>query len=173
MNQSLLVTYATRTGSTQGVAEMVARVLAEHGQSVDVRRMADVDDLSPYRAVVAGSAINGGQWLPEAMRFIRLHQAALRQRPLAAFTVCITLSMKGGDQYRAAVAGWTAPMRALVRPVSEGLFAGALDLGKLPLSPRSLLMRVPVLLGVWRAGDHRDWAAIQTWARQIGPLLAN
>jgi menaquinone-dependent protoporphyrinogen IX oxidase len=44
------VAYASRAGSTAGV-------------QVDVRRMQDVKDLAPYRAVVAGSAIQGGPWL--------------------------------------------------------------------------------------------------------------
>ncbi len=62
-------------------------------------------------------------------------------------------------------------LRALVKPASEGLFAGALDFGKLPLTPNTLLMRVTVASGVWREGDHRDWNAIRAWADSIRPLL--
>jgi len=58
---------------------------------VDVRRMEEVTDLSAYDAVVAGSAIRGKQWLPEATQFVQQHQAALRQKPFAAFLVCMTL----------------------------------------------------------------------------------
>ena len=47
--------------------------------------MQDVHDLTPYRAVVAGSAIQGQQWLPEAMHFLQTHQAALARRPLPSF----------------------------------------------------------------------------------------
>ena len=36
--------------------------------------MTEVTDLSPYRAVVAGSAIHGGKWLPEAMQFMQANR---------------------------------------------------------------------------------------------------
>ena len=105
MSNKVLVTYASRTGTTAGVAEAIARILAEGGALVDVRPMTEVTDLTPYQAVVAGSAIQGKRWLPEAMQFMQTHQAALRRQPFAAFLVCMTLAMKRGD-YRAEVANW-------------------------------------------------------------------
>jgi menaquinone-dependent protoporphyrinogen oxidase len=170
-NKPILVTYASRSGSTAGVAEAIAKTLAESGAPVEVRPMHEVTDLSSYRAVVAGSAIQGQKWLPEAMQFVRQHRAALAQKPFAAFLVCITLSMKGSEQYRAGVSSWLAPVRALVHPVSEGLFAGALDFSKMPLTINTLMMRVPVLLRIWETGDHRDWTAISAWAESTRPLL--
>lgn len=171
MNLPILVTYASRTGSTVGVAEAIAKELSESGAQVEVRPMTEVQDLSPYRAVVAGSAIQGQKWLPEAMQFLHRHQSALNQRPFAAFLVCITLSMKGSDQYRQGVSAWLAPVRVLVRPVSEGLFAGALDFNKMRNPFTALSMRLPVLLGIWKEGDHRDWEAIRTWTERTRPLL--
>jgi menaquinone-dependent protoporphyrinogen oxidase len=171
MNKKILVTYASRTGATAGVAEAIAAVLADGGVQVDVLPMKDVKDLSPYQAVVAGSAIRGGKWLPEAMKFMQTHQAALVQKPFAAFMVCITLAMAGADKYREGVAIWMAPVRALVKPVSEGLFAGALDLSKLPPSLESLKMRAAVAAHIFPEGDHRDWDAVRAWAESLRPLL--
>lgn len=171
MNGKILVTYASRSGSTAGVAEAIGKTLAECGAIVDVRPMTEVDDLSTYRAVVAGSAIQGQKWLPEAMRFLKIHQAALAQRPFAAFLVCITLSMKGGEQYRQGVSTWMAPVRALVHPVCEGLFAGVLDFNKMPLTFNTLMMRIPVMMKLWQVGDHRDWDAIHDWAGSLTRLL--
>ena len=171
MHETILVTYATRSGSTAGVAEAIGRALAESGAQVEVRPMSEVHDLAPYRAVIAGSSIQGQKWLPEAMRFVQTHRAALNQKPFAAFLVCITLSMSGADQYREGVSSWMAPVRALARPVSEGLFAGTLDFQKMPLTFNTLMMRIPVLLGMWKVGDHRDWNAIRAWAERVHPLL--
>jgi len=171
MNEKILVTYASRTGATAGVAEAIGKTLAEGGLPVDVLPMRAVNDLSPYRAVVAGSAVRGGHWLPEAVQFVKAHQTELVRRPFAAFLVCITLSMKGSEQYRPGVSAWLEPVRLLVHPVSEGLFAGTLDLRKLPRTFQGLLMRMPVLLRVWGAGDHRDWNAIRLWAKSLRPLL--
>ncbi len=170
MPDKILVTYATRTGSTAGVAEAIGQTLAAGGVQVDVRPMSAVTDLAPYRAVVAGSAIQDKQWLPEAMQFLQTHRAALAARPFAAFLVCMTLAMTRGD-YRAEVARWLQPVRAQVRPVSEGLFAGALDIGKVPSRRDRLAFRLSVLFGVWKEGDHRDWEVIRAWAESLRPLL--
>ena len=171
MPDRILVTYASRAGSTRGVAEAIGKTLAECGEQVDVLRMQDVKDLAPYRAVVAGSAIQGRQWLPEAMEFMQTHRATLIRKPFAAFLVCMTLAMPNADKYRAHVAGFLQPVRALVKPVSEGIFAGTLDIGKIPSFSDRLKFRLSVLFGVWAEGDHRDWNAIRAWAESIHPLL--
>jgi menaquinone-dependent protoporphyrinogen oxidase len=171
MSNTILVTYASRLGATAGVAEAIGKTLTENGAQVEVRRMEDVADLAPYSAVVAGSAIRGKQWLPEAMQFLQAQQAALRQKPFAAFLVCMTLAMKDGEKYRPHVATWLDPVRALVKPVSTGLFAGVLDIGKIPSFSDRLKFRMSVLFGVWQEGDHRDWDAIRAWAAQLRPLL--
>ncbi len=171
MSNKILVTYASRTGSTAGVAVAIGKTLAESGVQVEVLPMQDVTDLAPYRAVVAGSAIQAAQWLPEAMQFMQTHQAALTQKPFAAFLVCMTLAMPKADQYRQFVADFMKPVRALVKPVSEGLFAGALDIGKIPSFRDRLKFRLSVAFGVWKVGDHRDWAAIRAWAADLKPIL--
>ncbi len=170
MNDRILVTYASRNGSTAGVAEAIGKTLAEAGAQVDVLPMQDVKDLVPYRAVVAGSAIQAAQWLPEAMQFIQAHRAELARKPFAAFLVCMTLAMKNGN-YREHVATWLEPVRALVQPVSEGLFAGALDIRKIPSFGDRLKFRLSVASGVWSEGDHRDWNAIHAWAESLRPWL--
>ena len=171
MSQKILVTYASRTGWTVGVAEAIGKMLTENGASVDVIPMRDVKDLSAYDAVVAGSAIRGKAWLPEAVQFIRTHQGGLKRKPFAAFLVCMTLAMPNGETYRPHVATWLDTVRDLVNPVSVGLFAGGLDINKIESFKDRLMFRISVLFGVWKEGDHRDWNAIHTWAGQLKPLL--
>jgi hypothetical protein len=83
----------------------------------------------------------------------------------------MTLTMRNADQYRSHVADWLAPVRALVRPVSGGLFAGGLDISKIPSFSDRFKFRLSVLFGVWKEGDHRDWSTIRTWAEGLRPLL--
>jgi menaquinone-dependent protoporphyrinogen oxidase len=171
MDNKILVAYASRTGFTAGVAEAIGKTLAEGGAQVEVRRMQDVQDVAPYRAVVAGSAIRSAQWLPEAMQFVQTHQATLARKPFAAFLVCMTLAMPNADKYRQGVADWLKPVRALVKPVSEGLFAGALDVRQVTSFRDKLMFRLSVIFGVWSEGDHRNWNAIRAWAESLRPLL--
>jgi menaquinone-dependent protoporphyrinogen oxidase len=167
MSNKILVTYASRTDSTKDTAEAIAKILTENGTPVDVLPMETVEDLAPYRAVVAGSAIQNRQWLPEAVQFIQRKRVALNQKPFAMFTLCMTLAMKNGEKYRPDIMEWIAPVRRLVQPVSEGLFAGVLDIGKIPSMSDRLKFRLSVLFGVWSEGDHRDWNAINTWGNGL------
>lgn len=171
MEKKILVTYASRSGSTAEIAEAIGKNLSQNSTQVDVLPMQNVKDLSQYDAVVAGSAIRGSKWLPEAMDFIRSHRAELIKKPVATFTVCITLAMSNSNQYRQAVAGWVEPVRVQMRPVSEGFFAGRLDFTKLPLTLDTLKLRLVVALGIFPKTDRRDWIAIRTWAENLSPLL--
>jgi len=85
--------------------------------------------------------------------------------------VCITLGMKNAEKYREGLKDWMAPTRALVRPVSEGYFAGALDFKKLPFAFSTIGMRLAVLFGIFPKGDQRDWLAINNWAESLPALL--
>jgi menaquinone-dependent protoporphyrinogen oxidase len=172
MSKRILVTYASRSGSTAEIAEAIGRTLSEGGMKVDVVSMNDVRDLSLYDAVVAGSAIQGSKWLPEAVQFIHSNRTALAQKRFAMFTVCITMAMKNATNYRQGVLSWVAPVRSMVKPLSEGLFAGMLDFKKLPFSWNVLMLRLTVALGIFPHGDHRDWNAVRAWADELNPILA-
>ncbi|MDP2311305.1 MAG: flavodoxin domain-containing protein [Pseudomonadota bacterium] len=170
MPNRILVTYASRFGATAGVAEAIGATLVDGGAQVDVLPMDEVSSLAPYDAVVVGSAIQRSKWLPEALRFVETHRVELAERRVATFLVCMTLTMR--TDHRAHVATWMAPVRALVTPVSEGLFAGALEIDHLDSFADRVKFRLSVWLGVWKEGDHRDWGAIRAWATEVGPLLA-
>jgi menaquinone-dependent protoporphyrinogen oxidase len=171
MSNKALVTYATYTGSTQGVAEAIAKVLIENRITIDLLPMQEVKELEPYQAVVVGSAIQDRQWLPEAMQFLRTHRATLTQKTVATFTLCMTLAMKSGEKYRPDIMEWLAPVRRIAQPVSEGVFAGVLDISKIPSFSDRMKFRLSVLFGIWSEGDHRDWDAIHAWAKELPSRL--
>ena len=170
-SQKILVAYASRGGSTAGVAEEIGKTLARDGLQVDVRHMKDVQDLEPYGAVVLGSAIRGAAWLPEAMEFLRRNHQALSRKPVATFLVCITLAMPAAAGHGDFVLGFMKDVRALVSPVSEGCFAGVLDTSKVPLVPDGLQVRILSAASKTPMGDYRDWDAIRGWAAQLPGLL--
>jgi menaquinone-dependent protoporphyrinogen IX oxidase len=87
MNQ-VLVAYATENGLTKEFAQAIADTLSKRGKVVDIRVVDEVDNLSQYSAVVVGSAVHNGRWLPEAANFVTRNQDILHQIPTAYFTVC-------------------------------------------------------------------------------------
>lgn len=171
MKGTILVTYSTRTGSTKGVSECIGKTLCDLGESVDVLPMSEIEDLSHYRAVIAGSAIQAGRWLPEAFDFIETYSNDLNKKPFAAFLVCMTLAMPKGESYREAVSSWLDPVRSLVTPIDVGLFKGALDVNKIPSFSDRFKFRISLLFGVWKEGDHRDWVSIQNWSENLKSQL--
>jgi menaquinone-dependent protoporphyrinogen oxidase len=171
MNKKILVTYASETGSTKGVAETIGNVFADGGMDVDVLAMGEVGSLAGYDAVVAGSAVQGKAWLPEGIAFVQENQDVLREKPFAAFLVCMTLAMKDAGKYEGDVRTILSPVQALVPTVSEGVFAGELNLRKIKSLGKRVAFWISVLFGVWEKGDHRDWDAIKNWAAETLPLL--
>jgi menaquinone-dependent protoporphyrinogen oxidase len=171
MTEKVLVTYASRTGTTAGVADAIAKTLIDKGLNVDILPMKDVRDLHQYKAVVAGSAIQAAKWLPEAMDFLQKNREELSKKQFALFSVCMTLAMPNAEKYRQGVSDWLEPVRRIVRPLSEGLFAGSLDLGKIPSSGDRMKFRISVWLGVWKAGDHRNWEEIRKWTDELSIVI--
>lgn len=168
-NGKILVTYASRAGSTAEIAAAIHKTLVECGLQADLHPMSDVHDITLYRAVVAGSAIRFDRWLPEAMEFMQRHQGELQQKPFAMFVVCLAMATQNParlEKVKQGVSGWVQPVRDLVRPVSEGFFAGVLNLSKLPW-----IYRIPfglvTLTGIFAEKDYRDWDAIRRWAKDL------
>lgn len=165
MKQKILVTYASRTRVTNGVAQLISEVLTKRGAEVDMHFILDVNDLSLYDTVVIGSSIRYGQWLPEAVRFVKVHQRRLREKTVAYFIVCMTLR-EDTQENREEVAKALTHVRQLVEPIDVGLFAGALRPRKLKFMARLItkLLKLP-------EGDFRDVPAIQAWAEQLAEKL--
>lgn len=162
--KKVLVAYASKAGSTAGVAEAIGQTISATGAAVDVLQMKHVKDLSAYQAVILGSAIRMGQWLPEAVKFVEANQAALRQAPLAYFLVCMTLKDDTAEN-RSTVSAYLDPVRKIVEPKAVGTFAGQMDYSKLSFLERILIsqfIKTP-------EGDFRNWDAIRAWAAEALP----
>jgi menaquinone-dependent protoporphyrinogen oxidase len=157
----VLVAYASRYGSTAEVAQAIGQELCSRGQAADVRNVEDVADLSVYDAVIIGSAIRMGRWLPAASRFVEEQQAKLRSMPTAFFTVHMlaTDDSVESQQQRAA---YTASERGLVPPALEAFFAGKIDPKQLNFVERMMFKATGS-----PGGDLRNWQAIRSWAGAV------
>ena len=77
---AVLVTAASRHGATREIAQIIGQALRERGLDSTVRAPEDVSDLAAYDAVVLGSAVYAGHWLPEALALARRGATASRGR---------------------------------------------------------------------------------------------
>lgn len=162
MADSVLVAYATRSGSTREVAEAVAATLRERGLAVDVQPLKVVSTLEGYRAVVVGAPLIMGSWHKDARRFLSRHRETLKECPAAVFA----LGPVHDDEKE-----WQGALRQLdkalakfpwLTPVANEVFGGKFDLALLgfPWSFLPALKKIP-------SSDIRDWTAIRAWANSL------
>lgn len=161
MGDTILVAYATRYGSTAEVAEVVGDELRKAGAAVDLRPVDEVDDLTPYGAVILGSPIYMGKWLPEAQVFVERHQQRLRGIPVAYFATGLTVMDGTPDAIKRAEASM-GQVRMLVNPIAIGIFPGRLESSRLSMTDRAVIKLIRA-----KTGDFRDLKAVRAWARTL------
>lgn len=166
MSSSILIAYATRYGSTQGVAEAVAETLREVGLDVDVRPLKDVGSLAEYGAVVVGAALYMHRWHRNARRFLSRHREGLTERPVAIFALGPVKDPHDEEEWRNSQAQLDEQLAKFpwLTPVAVELFGGKFDPEKLPFPINRLAGSEP-------PSDARDWQAIRAWAADLAPNL--
>jgi len=165
MSGRILVAYASRKGSTAGIAQAIGKELISEGYTVDVSEMKSVTSLAGYNAVVIGAPVYTGKVTGDVAAFVSANKDGLSRLPVAGFVSGIApVYPKTGD-----VKGFTDQLittLAPIRPVAVTMFAGTLDAEKMNFVERSLtsLMKVPT-------SDFRDWDAIRAWARKLPGMM--
>ena len=164
-----IVVYASRCGSTGEIAQAIGQELCQNGLSVDIRRVQEVRDLSPYDFVVLGSAVRNGKLYDEVLNFARKHRHDLSRVPTAYFFSGITMNTDT-PEHRQTAMSVLEPLVQIQKPAGVGLFGGKIDPTKLPPMWRFMLSWVKE--GDMAPGDHRNWEAIRSWAGEAGGLLS-
>ena len=171
---TVLVAYATSRGSTQGIAERIVAGLERGGVAAEAGSVSDRPDVSAYDAVVLGSAVHGGKWLPAGSQFGRANSVLLAQRPVWLFSVSTVGDEEGMFPSRisrrlAAMRKETpeiAALRTALHAREHRNFAGVIARSDWPAVGRAFFR----LMG-GRYGDHRNWSAIDAWAGAIAADL--
>lgn len=141
---SVLVSYASKHGSTQGIAEFIAETLRGGG-------------------VVLGSAIYIGSWMKAATSFARGNADELARRPVWLFS-----SGPLGNEVHDTEAQpkELEELRNRIDPKDHRVFFGALDAEKLSFGERMVMKAVGA-----PTGDFRNWEDIRAWTQGIAAGL--
>jgi menaquinone-dependent protoporphyrinogen oxidase len=164
---NVLVTAASRNGATAEIAQAIATALRSNGLSATVEAPESVRAVRGYDAVVLGSAVIAGHWLPAATGFVNRFGSALGARPVWLFS-----SGPVGDPSRKLVQKMGADpvdlagIRTRTSARGHAIFPGKLVSEHAPLGQR-------LALRIFRGleGDFRDWARIDQWANEIATDL--
>jgi menaquinone-dependent protoporphyrinogen oxidase len=164
----VLVTYASEHGGTAQIAQAIAKVLRQFDLEVTAKRMNEIESLADYGAVVLGSAIYVGDWLPEAHKFLEKHQVTLSEKPLWLFSSGPT----GTGDALSLLDGALVPLSleelvGFIHPREIRVFHGKIDLRRLPPNEREMIKAANV-----PRGDYRNWEAIKRWATEISQALS-
>lgn len=162
MSRNVLIATASKHGSTFDIADEIARALTRRGFHVTDTAASDVTGIDQYEAVIVGSAVYAGRWMPEALAFITRHAAELASRPVWLFS-----SGPIGDPPQPEGDPTGIPdMVERTRALDHRVFAGKLDPDRLGLGEK-------VIVGMLRAprGDFRDFPAVAAWADDIADQL--
>lgn len=173
----VLVAYATRHGSTAGIAERIAATLSRSGTLAVHLPVREVRDVRAYDAVVLGGAAYMFHWLKDATTFARHNRVALRERPVWLFSSgplgTELVDKDGKDVFETCRPKEFDELAALVRARGERVFFGAWDPDARPVTlTEHMFALMPSAKGSLPAGDFRDWAAIEAWASEIAASLA-
>ena len=155
----VLVTVASRHGSTAEMADEIGRVLRDASIGVDIEPIETVRSLARYDGVVVGSAVYVGRWLPAAIEFVERHQAELSERPVWLFS---SGPIGSPEPKPTTPPQDVAVLAASVNARGHKIFAGKIDRDRLSFGEKTIVrvVRAP-------DGDFREWATIDAWAADI------
>jgi menaquinone-dependent protoporphyrinogen oxidase len=163
----VLVSAASRHGSTAEIAEAIGDTLRSRGFEVTVAPPDDVGALSAFDAVVLGSAVYTGRWLEPAIGLARRVGTDIAGRPVWLFS-----SGPVGDPSRKLVQQMGADpvdMPAVLK--ASGATEHKMFPGKLDRHDVRGLQRAAFLFFPGIEGDFRDWQPIREWAGSIADQL--
>lgn len=176
-----LVAYASKYGATAEIAGRIGQVLREAGLEVDVLPVDRVGDVTPYGAVVLGSAVYIGGWRKSAATFLKSKERELSNRPVWLFSSGPTGEGPGGQGPAGQGPGGQGPAAFMdhgrlpkgLRPVAERIrprdavvFHGAAYGERLNPFERWIMSKVKAPLG-----DFRKWDTITSWAKAIAEAV--
>ena len=164
----VLVTYASKHGSTEEIARAIAHELRERNLDTDCVGVGDAS-LGAFDAVILGSAVYMGRWRSEARHFLKKHLDTLSTIPFWIFSSG-PVGEKADDEIEQN-SKWLEPRRILELAESAGVRGHIAFAGRLPTDPHGFVETAMVRNTPEEFRDSRDWDAIRRWADEVAEQL--
>jgi menaquinone-dependent protoporphyrinogen oxidase len=167
----ILVAYASRAGSTRGIAEFIGEKLGEKGLQADVKGVSSSIDPGAYDAFIIGSAVYQYHWLKEAKEFVSKNRAVLAVRPVWVFSSGPTgrnpTDKKGRDLKEVDAPKERDEIGESIHPRDHHIFFGAFYPDRIKGAMGFFARMAPKE----DQGDFRNWPEIEAWTNDIASSL--
>jgi menaquinone-dependent protoporphyrinogen oxidase len=158
----ILISASSKHGSTAEIADRIGAVVAARGLEVTVSSPEDVEDLDGYGAVVLGSAVYAGHWMP-AVKDLAGRVATAGIPHVWLFSSGPIGDPPKPDEDPVDV----ADIESATHAVDHAVFSGKLDKSKLNFGERAIIAAFHAPYG-----DFRRWDEVEAWASRIADRLS-
>lgn len=164
MTTKVLVAFASKHGSTRGIAQAIGGSLHSCGLQVRVARASTVRSIEGFDAVVLGSAIYHERWLWEGRRLLRRVRGELAGAPVWLFSSGPVGGTADSEALIAAGCGGGTSVLPDLMPALRGAHV----IGHATFSGRVDGRAVGMLERDFPRGDWRDFRQVASWGRLVG-----
>ena len=173
---SILIVHSSFDGQTERVAVRIAEVLGRLGHQVEVRPVDTHPPVGSFDAVIVGGAVRIGTYARALRTWTREMEPALRTRPNAFFSVCLSAAGPHANLEEAQRCVDKFKAQAEWEPHETRIFGGAL-----PYRRYNMALRLMMRFIVSRAGgdtdtsrnyEYTDWDAVEGFAQGFARRLA-
>lgn len=168
--KKILVTYDTKHGATAIVAKKIFDTLCDNA-SVDLVFVENLDpaEIPNYDAIVIGSPIYIGKWLPGIKKLLKRHHEAIEKIPFVFFITCTYIGEDTPERQAYAKENYVEKNLAKytdVKPLDIGILGGQFTFDE--LYPVELFL---MKLAKFEEGNYIDDVKIETWAKGAAEQL--
>lgn len=157
----ILVTYVSKTGTTEEIAIKIGNTLKEKGDLVDLKKVNEVKDITDYEIVILGTGVRIGKVFSESISFLKKFKMELENKKLYYFIVCLTVC-EDSDENRKTTLGYLNQLSQIIKPENFEFFPGRFYYSNISPIFRPLLKKVKI-----PEGDFVNWEKVNTWANSI------
>lgn len=166
MSMKILVGFASRYGSTEDTAHMIAETLRNESFEVDALKIKEVKSLTDYQAIILGAPLFMFHWHKDVLKFLSTHQEILMDKFIAIFALGPTHDPYDEQEWRDSWSQLNNELASFswLKPVEVEMFGGKYD-------PAYLKFPLKMMAGKTPASDIRDFEAVKAWAGKLAEKL--
>ena len=162
MATAVLVTYATKYGSTKEAAEVIAESLRDAGFRVEIQPAHLVNQIDQYDLIILGAPLIMFRWHNDSKGFLKRNKRTLQNKKLVIFALGPITTPYVEKEWLGARAQLDKELSKFpwLEPMEIKIFGGRFDLSKVGFLMKKFAGNIPPT-------DAMDIEAIRDWSSSL------